>query len=242
MKIGMLTAGGDCPGLNAVIRAVTRSAIYRGRPNSRLRRRLPRELRRRRPRLPRLRNFDFVAIHVGLDLPPQGRARSAPAQPNAYGNSHLGKQREGIPQAERHALEDGADDVSPGVRRGQSDQGGARIGIEMRGAFAHQVRGPEQAVGAGAMRRPRRSGARRDRVVFAGAAPKVSRNQRSERPAAWVTPMTCQRPGIAWQKVCSLPLGSSDGRSVAAKTTPEVPMVALTAPGAAMPMPIAPAA
>ena len=30
MKIGMLTAGGDCPGLNAVIRAVTRSAIYRG--------------------------------------------------------------------------------------------------------------------------------------------------------------------------------------------------------------------
>ncbi len=30
MKIGMLTAGGDCPGLNAVIRAVTRSAIDRG--------------------------------------------------------------------------------------------------------------------------------------------------------------------------------------------------------------------
>jgi 6-phosphofructokinase 1 len=30
MRIGMLTAGGDCPGLNAVIRAVTRAAIYRG--------------------------------------------------------------------------------------------------------------------------------------------------------------------------------------------------------------------
>ena len=30
MRIGMLTAGGDCPGLNAVIRAVTRSAIDRG--------------------------------------------------------------------------------------------------------------------------------------------------------------------------------------------------------------------
>ncbi len=28
MRIGMLTAGGDCPGLNAVIRAVTRSAIH----------------------------------------------------------------------------------------------------------------------------------------------------------------------------------------------------------------------
>ena len=30
MRLGMLTAGGDCPGLNAVIRAVTRAAIYRG--------------------------------------------------------------------------------------------------------------------------------------------------------------------------------------------------------------------
>ena len=30
MRVGMLTAGGDCPGLNAVIRAVTRSAIERG--------------------------------------------------------------------------------------------------------------------------------------------------------------------------------------------------------------------
>jgi len=30
MKIGVLTAGGDCPGLNAVIRAVGRSAIARG--------------------------------------------------------------------------------------------------------------------------------------------------------------------------------------------------------------------
>jgi ATP-dependent phosphofructokinase / diphosphate-dependent phosphofructokinase len=30
MRIGILTAGGDCPGLNAVIRAVARSAIDRG--------------------------------------------------------------------------------------------------------------------------------------------------------------------------------------------------------------------
>jgi len=30
MRIGVLTAGGDCPGLNAAIRAVARSAIYRG--------------------------------------------------------------------------------------------------------------------------------------------------------------------------------------------------------------------
>ncbi|GAI06076.1 unnamed protein product [marine sediment metagenome] len=29
-KIGVLTGGGDCPGLNAAIRAVTKSAIQRG--------------------------------------------------------------------------------------------------------------------------------------------------------------------------------------------------------------------
>ena len=30
MKIGVLTAGGDCPGLNAAIRAVARSAMEQG--------------------------------------------------------------------------------------------------------------------------------------------------------------------------------------------------------------------
>ena len=30
MRVGVLTAGGDCPGLNAVIRAVARSAIDAG--------------------------------------------------------------------------------------------------------------------------------------------------------------------------------------------------------------------
>ena len=29
-KIGILTGGGDCPGLNAVIRGVVKSAIFRG--------------------------------------------------------------------------------------------------------------------------------------------------------------------------------------------------------------------
>ena len=30
MRIGVLTAGGDCPGLNAAIRAVARSAMQQG--------------------------------------------------------------------------------------------------------------------------------------------------------------------------------------------------------------------
>ncbi len=54
--------------------------------------------------------------------------------------------------------------------------------------------------------------------------------------------MTCQRPGTAWQNVWMRPPGSSTGLSVAAKTTPEVPIVALTAPARTMPMPTAPAA
>ncbi|MEN1704984.1 MAG: 6-phosphofructokinase, partial [Planctomycetota bacterium] len=29
-RIGVLTGGGDCPGLNAVIRAVTKDALYHG--------------------------------------------------------------------------------------------------------------------------------------------------------------------------------------------------------------------
>ena len=53
--------------------------------------------------------------------------------------------------------------------------------------------------------------------------------------------MTCQMPGAAWQKVWRRPLGSNVGSAVAAKTTPEVPMVAETEPGARMPMPTAPA-
>ncbi len=43
----------------------------------------------------------------------------------------------------------------------------------------------------------RRSGRRRDRVRHLIRAPKRSRNQRRDSPAACVTPMTCQRPGMA---------------------------------------------
>ena len=76
---------------------------------------------------------------------------------------------------------------------------------------------------------------------YATPGAKVSRSQRSERPAPLVTPITCHIPGTAWQKVCRRPRRSSVGLSVAAKTTPLVPMVAETAPGATIPIPTAPA-
>src|SRR5207253_9140870 len=65
---------------------------------------------------------------------------------------------------------------------------------------------------------------------------------RSDSPADLVTPITCHRFGTAWQKVCSRPRGSILGLAVEAKTTPDVPMVACTAPGATTPSPTAPAA
>ena len=70
----------------------------------------------------------------------------------------------------------------------------------------------------------------------------MSRSQRSDSPAPWVTPMTCHMPGTAWQNVWTRPFGSSAGLDVAAKTTPDVPIVALTSPASTMPMPTAPAA
>ena len=64
-------------------------------------------------------------------------------------HAHLGEQGERVLQAEGHAFKDGADDVSPAVGGGQANQSGARVGVKMRRAFSHQVRGPQQAVGAG---------------------------------------------------------------------------------------------
>ena len=95
-------------------------------------------------------NFDVVAINVSLNLTPQRRARAAAAEANAFdGNVHLVKNCEGVFQAEGYAFENGADDVRLRVRGGEPDESAASVGIEMRSAFAHQIRSPEQTVGAG---------------------------------------------------------------------------------------------
>ena len=78
-------------------------------------------------------------------------------------------------------------------------------------------------------------------VVFS-AAQKLSRNHFRLRPAAWVTPITCQAPGTAQQKVCTRPLGSMASLSVWANTTPLVPMVVKAFPSSTTPVPTAAAA
>ena len=82
MKIGVLTAGGDCPGLNAVIRAVTRKSLAAGhevgRPVARLRRPRGAQLRAarhaRRVGDPAARRDDPVDLEL-RPLPPRRRRR-----------------------------------------------------------------------------------------------------------------------------------------------------------------------
>ena len=52
----------------------------------------------------------------------------------------------------------------------------------------------------------------------------------------------CHRPGTAWQNAWTRPCGSYSGRSVAAKTTPDVPSERAIAPGETTPTPTALAA
>ena len=107
----------------------------------------------------------------------------------------------------------------------------------MRRALAHQVRRPQHAVGAG--RHARRLGGQ----FVVGDAPSAPATQLVAQPAQ-------RQPGglrhahhvpasREWRgRTCGAGrFGSGAGRSVAAKTTPDVPMVALTAPGRVMPMP-----
>ena len=70
-------------------------------------------------------------------------------------------------------------------------------------------------------------------------AQKLSRNHFRDSPAPWVTPITCQAPGTAQQKVCTRPWGSMDSWSVWANTTPEVPMVVKALPSRTTPVPTA---
>ena len=92
-------------------------------------------------------NFHFVRVDVRLNLPPQRRTRAAAAQPDRrHGNFHLLENRECIFQAVGDAFHDGPNDVPARVGRGQSNQGGAGIRIEMRSALAHQIGHPECAL------------------------------------------------------------------------------------------------
>ena len=149
-------------------------------------------------------DFDGLAVDAGLDFAPEGAARSAAAEADGGdGNAEVGEEREGVLEGIGDAFLDGADEVRPGVLDADAGKGRADFGVEVGGALAQQVRRPLEAFAAG-----------RDfcRVVVERVvvwpAKNVSRSQCRLRPALWVTPMTCQSPGTAWQKVWRRPLGS----------------------------------
>ncbi len=95
------------------------------------------------------RGVDRVCEDVGLDLTPECRSRSTAAEADAPDrHAHLGEDRERIAQAERDAFQDRAHDVPAAVARRQTDERGAGIRIAVRRAFAHQIRRPEETIGA----------------------------------------------------------------------------------------------
>src|SRR5450755_1286590 len=91
-----------------------------------------------------------MSINVGLNLPPQSRPCSAASESNPLdGHVQLMEDGEAVAQAERHTLENGADDMGASMGSRKPDQRGARIRVAMRSAFAHQVRRPEDSVRTG---------------------------------------------------------------------------------------------
>src|SRR6202000_3344507 len=80
-------------------------------------------------------HFNGLAVDVGLNLPPDGRACAAATQPyRTRRDADLGEDAQGVLKAEGDALHDGANDMRTAMRRGESDQRAARLRIEMRGA------------------------------------------------------------------------------------------------------------
>ena len=95
-------------------------------------------------------DLDILSIDVGLDLAPKRRTRTTTAETySLHRHSHLLKDGESVAQAEGDSFENRADDVSAGVRGGETYESGTSVGVEMRCALTHEIRSPEKAVASG---------------------------------------------------------------------------------------------
>ena len=167
--------------------------------------------------------------HVGEDLAPERAGRAAARRPDLVGRRHPGgdHQVEAVAQPERDALEHRPGQVPPVVGDGQPDERAAGERVGVRAALAGEVGQEQQAVAAG-----RHVAGRRDEVARTSTpGASASRNQRRLPAAESITDIMCQRPGTAWQNAWTRPAGSNSGRSVVAKTTPDVPSDSATTPG-----------
>src|SRR5580658_7098302 len=91
-----------------------------------------------------------MVVDVGLDLAPEGTTGATAAEADLFdGNAEFMEEREGVFEREGDAFEDGADVVRSRGGGGDTDEGGAGVGVEVWRALAEEVGCPEQAVGAG---------------------------------------------------------------------------------------------
>ena len=94
--------------------------------------------------------MDVTAVDVGLDLTPERGACATAAEADVGdGDIHFLEEGERVAEAEGHAFEDGANNMGASVRGGETDEGTASAGIEMRCALSHQIRSPQEAIGTG---------------------------------------------------------------------------------------------
>ena len=187
--------------------------------------------------LGRVDGRDLRAEDVGQDLAPERAGRAAARGADLVGRGHPGRDHEveSVAQPEGDALEHRPRQVAPIVAERQADERAAGQRVRVRAALARQVRQEEQAVAAGGDLGRRRDelvelDARRQRVAEPAQAAGRRQHHRHHVPA----------PGdrVA-EGVDDARCGSYSGRSVAAKTTPEVPSESAIVPGATTPTPTA---
>ena len=110
MRIGILTGGGDCPGLNAVIRAVGRRSFDRGH-----------EMVAVREGLARARRRDLRAARAQGHLRPPAARRHDPRHDEDEPDEGRGRRRGGARQLRGRAARRARGDRRRGHARGRSD-------------------------------------------------------------------------------------------------------------------------
>ena len=214
------------------------------RPTATCRRRRRRGAPRHTRRLPRLR----PSRPAGRRRRPESAATAAdrapppPTRTCCTGTPSSAKICERVAQAERHAFEHRARDVAARVTRRKADAA-PRESSDRNAACAR----PSGTAPTARRRHP--GGTRPASAVSASIRGVAAARHATDRAASAATaPPPASRPSRASAResrgrTCECgPSDRAPAVSVAANTTPDVPIVTLTAPGRVMPMPTAPAA
>ena len=95
----------------------------------------------------RFEPFDRLIVDISLNLPPQRATSSTSAETDGLnGYPKLLEECEGVLEAERDAFEHCADEVTKGMRRGDTDKCGTCVGIEVWRALTEEIRRPQHSL------------------------------------------------------------------------------------------------